>query len=58
MFCRDKLAFCLDAAVLDLDSGVEFRDGDEGPGIVEEGTVREFCDVSVFARVRETLLAL
>lgn len=58
VFCRDKLAFCRDAAVLDLDSDVAFGDGDEGPGMAEEGTVREFCDVSVFARVRETLLAL
>lgn len=50
--------FCRDAAVFDLDNGVWFRDGEEGPGIVEDGTVREFCDVSVFARVREALLAL
>jgi hypothetical protein len=44
--------------VFDLESGVWVKDGEAGPGIAEEGTAREFCDVSVFARVRETLLAL
>jgi len=65
VFCRDRLVFwrerfvfCRDRPVFDLDSDVWFKDGEEGPGIADEGTARELCDVSVFARVRETLLAL
>jgi hypothetical protein len=58
VFCRDRLVFCRDRPVFDLDSGVCVKDGEAGPGIAEEGTAREFCDVSVFARVREALLAL
>jgi hypothetical protein len=58
VFCRDRLVSRRDRPVFDLDSGVCVKDGEEGPGIVEEGTARELCDVSVFARVRETLLAL
>jgi hypothetical protein len=58
VFCRDRLVFCRDRPVFDLESGVWVKDGEAGPGIAEEGTAREFCDVSVFARVRETLLAL
>lgn len=58
VFWRDRPVFCRDRPVFDLDSGVWFKDGDEGPGIAEEGTVRELCDVSVLARVREALLAL
>ena len=58
MFCRDRLVSRRDRPVFDLDSGVWVKDGEEGPAIAEEGTARELCDVSVFARVRETLLAL
>jgi hypothetical protein len=50
--------FCRDRPVFDLDSGVCVKDGEAGPGMAEEGTAREFCDVSVSARLRETLLAL
>jgi hypothetical protein len=58
VFCRERFVFCRDRPVFDLDSGVCVKDGEEAPGMDEDGTAREFCDVSVSARLRETLLAL